>query len=394
MTEDLMAEKRDLYDVLGVSKDASQDEIKKAYRRLSKKYHPDLNSASDAESKFKEVADAYETLSDKSKRSQYDQYGHASTDPNFNGGFGGGFGGAGGFGGGDTFSGFEDIFDQFFGGGGRTASRNPNAPRQGEDLQYVMDLTFEEAVFGKSTTIRFNRKNVCKTCDGDGAKPGTTPETCTRCGGAGRVNVEQNTPFGRVMTQAVCPDCQGAGQTIKEKCSDCSGDGFQTERHSVKVDVPAGVEDGNQIRLQQQGDAGKNGGPYGDLYIIFRVKPSDKFERRGTEIYYQVPINIVQATLGDELEIPTVHGKVKLKIPAGTQPGTTFRLRGKGAPSIRTSHTGDQHVKVTVEIPKKVTEEQAEHLRGFAKESGFENTKEQKGDSFFSKVKDAFKDKE
>lgn len=394
MTEDLMAEKQDLYDVLGVSKDASQDEIKKAYRRLSKKYHPDLNDASDAETKFKEVAAAYETLSDESKRAQYDQYGHASTDPNFNGGFGRGFGGAGGFGGGDTFSGFEDIFDQFFGGGGRTASRNPNAPRHGEDLQYVMDLTFEEAVFGKSTTIRYNRKNVCETCNGDGAKPGTSPETCSRCHGAGRVNVEQNTPFGRVMTQAVCPDCEGSGQIIKEKCLDCNGDGFQTERHSVKVDVPAGIEDGNQIRLQQQGDAGKNGGPYGDLYIIFRVKPSDIFERQGSEIYYEMPINIVQATLGDELEIPTVHGKVKLKIPAGTQPGTTFRLRGKGAPSLRTAQTGDQHVKVNVEIPKKITEEQAEHLREFGKESGFKSTNEQKGESFFSKVKDAFKDKD
>lgn len=386
-----MAEKRDLYDVLGVSKDASQDEIKKAYRRLSKKYHPDLNDAPDAEEKFKEVADAYETLSDQNKRSQYDQYGHASTDPNFNGG---GFGGFGGAGGGDSFSGFEDIFDQFFGGGGRSASRNPNAPRQGEDLQYVMDLSFEEAVFGKSTTIRYNRKNVCKTCEGSGAKPGTSPETCSRCGGAGQINVEQNTPFGRVMTQTVCPDCEGTGKIIKEKCPDCSGEGFQSERHSVKIEVPAGVEDGNQIRLQSQGDAGKNGGPYGDLYVIFRVKPSDIYTRRGTEIYYELPINIVQATLGDELEVPTVHGKVKLKIPAGTQAGTTFRLRGKGAPSLRTHHTGDQHVRVKVEIPKKVTEEQAQHLREFAKESGYEETKEQKGESFFSKVKDAFKDKD
>ncbi|HLR92538.1 MAG TPA: molecular chaperone DnaJ [Atopostipes sp.] len=391
-----MAEKRDLYDVLGVSKDASQDEIKKAYRRLSKKYHPDLNDAPDAEEKFKEVADAYETLSDESKRAQYDQFGHASTDPNFNGGFGGGgFGGAGGYGGGDAFSGFEDIFDQFFGGGGgRRASRNPNAPRQGEDLQYVMDLTFEEGVFGKSTTIRYNRKDVCGTCDGNGAKPGTSPETCSRCSGAGRVNVEQNTPFGRVMTQSVCPDCEGTGQIIKEKCTVCHGDGFETERHSVKVDVPAGVEDGNQIRLQGQGDAGKNGGPYGDLYIIFRIKPSDIYERRGTEIFYEMPINIVQATLGDELEVPTVHGKVKLKVPAGTQPGTTFRLRGKGAPSLRTNQNGDQHVKVKVEIPKKVSEKQAEHLRAFGKESGYNETKEQKSDSFFSKVKDAFKDKD
>lgn len=390
MTEDKMAQKRDFYDILGVSKDASQDEIKKAYRRLSKKYHPDLNDAEDAEDKFKEVAEAYETLSDKSKRSQYDQFGHASTDPNFGGG--GGFGGQGG---GDAFSGFDDIFNQFFGGGGgRGRSRNPNAPRKGEDLQYVMDLEFEEAIFGKATTIKYNRENTCNNCEGSGAKPGTSPETCSRCGGVGQVKVEQNTPFGRVMTQQACPDCQGTGQIIKEKCEICGGDGHETERHSVEVNVPEGVEDGNQIRLQQQGDAGQNGGPHGDLYIIFRVKPSDTFERRGTEIYYELPINIVQATLGDEIEVPTVHGGVKLKVPAGTQPATTFRLRGKGAPSVRGTGTGDQHVKVKVEIPKKLSNEQAEHLREFAQESGYDETKEQKGETFFSRVKDAFSEKD
>lgn len=388
-----MAEKRDFYDVLGVSKDASQDEIKKAYRRLSKKYHPDLNDSPDAEEKFKEVAEAYETLSDESKRSQYDQFGHASTDPNFNGG---GFGGAqGGFGGrgGDAFSGFDDIFSDLFGGGGRSRRRDPNAPTKGEDLQYVMDLSFEEGVFGKTTMIKYNRENTCGNCGGDGAKPGTSPETCSRCGGAGRVNAEQNTPFGRVMTQQVCPECEGSGQIIKEKCEVCGGDGHETERHSVEVNVPEGVEDGNQIRLQNQGDAGKNGGPHGDLFIIFRVEPSDTFDRRGTEIYFELPINVVQATLGDEVEVPTVHGDVKLKIPAGTQPETTFRLRGKGAPSVRGNRTGDQHVTVNVEIPKKVTEEQAEALREFAKESGYDETKEQKGESFFSRVKDAFSDR-
>ncbi len=385
-----MAEKKDFYDVLGVSKDASQDEIKKAYRRLSKKYHPDLNDAPDAEDKFKEVAEAYETLSDESKRSQYDQFGHASTDPNFNGG---GFGGQGGFGGGDAFSGFDDIFSQFF-GGGRSASRDPNAPRKGEDLQYVMDLSFEEAIFGKSTTIKYNRQDTCHNCDGSGAKPGTSPKTCPRCSGAGHVNVEQNTPFGRVMTQTTCPDCHGTGQIIEEKCSVCGGSGHETKRHSVSVDVPAGVEDGNQIRLQNQGDAGRNGGPHGDLFIVFRVKPSETFKRQGTEIYYELPINIVQATLGDEIEVPTVHGKVKLKIPAGTQPGTTFRLQGKGAPSVRVKRTGDQHVRVKVEIPKKLSNEQAEALREFGRESGYDKTDEQKSGSFFSKVKDAFSDKD
>ena len=389
ISEENMAEERDFYDVLGVSRDASQDEIKKAYRKLSKKYHPDLNKADDAEEKFKEVSAAYETLSDESKRSSYDQFGHASTDPNFNaGGFGGGAGGYGG-------SGFEDIFSDFFGGfGGQTARRDPNAPRKGADLQYVMDLTFKEAIFGKTTTIRYNRREVCSTCSGTGAKPGTSPETCSRCGGAGRVNVEQNTPFGRVRTQTTCPTCEGSGQIIKEKCQTCHGDGFETKRHSVKVEVPAGVEDGNQIRLQGQGDAGENGGPHGDIYIIFRVQPSDIFKRRGTEIFYELPINIVQATLGDEVKVPTPHGKVKLKVPAGTQPGATFRLRGKGAPSLRTNSMGDQHVQIKVEVPKNISEEQAEHLRSFGKESGYEDTHEQRNESFFSKVKDKFKDKD
>ncbi|GEK88157.1 molecular chaperone DnaJ [Alkalibacterium putridalgicola] len=385
-----MAEKEDFYDLLGVSKDASQDEIKKAYRKLSKKYHPDINKADDAEDKFKKISEAYEVLSDEQKRAAYDQYGHASTDPNFGagGGFGGGFGGAGGgFGGG----GFEDIFEQFFGGGGRR--RNPNAPRQGEDLQYVMDLEFKEAIFGKETTIRYNREEECDNCNGSGAKPGTSPQTCSTCHGAGQVNAERNTPFGRVMTQQVCPTCNGTGKEIKEKCPVCHGDGHTKQQHSVKVTVPAGVEDGNQMRLQNQGDAGENGGPYGDLYVIFRVKASKTFERRGSEIYYELPINMVQATLGDELEVPTVHGKVKFKIPAGTQPGTTFRLRGKGAPRLRGTGNGDQHIKVKVVVPDKLTQDQAEHLRKFAEASDYDNVVEQGDSSFFSKVKDAFKDK-
>jgi len=384
-----MAEKEDFYDLLGVSKDASQDEIKKAYRKLSKKYHPDINKADDAEDKFKKISEAYEVLSDEQKRAAYDQYGHASTDPNFGagGGFGGGFGG-GGFGGG---GGFEDIFEQFFGGGGRR--RNPNAPRQGEDLQYVMDLEFEEAIFGKETTIRYNRQEECDNCNGSGAKPGTSPQTCSTCHGAGQVNAERNTPFGRVMTQQVCPTCHGTGKEIKEKCPVCHGDGHTKQQHSVKVTVPAGVEDGNQMRLQNQGDAGENGGPYGDLYVIFRVKASKTFDRRGSEIYYELPINMVQATLGDELEVPTVHGKVKFKIPAGTQPGTTFRLKGKGAPRLRGTGNGDQHIKVKVVVPDKLTEAQADHLRKFAQVSDYDEVVEQGDSSFFSKVKDAFKDK-
>lgn len=376
--------KRDYYEVLGVSKGASDDEIKKAYRKLSKKYHPDINKEADADEKFKEIAEAYEVLSDANKRAAYDQYGHASTDPNF--GAGGGFGG-GGFGG-SGFGGFEDIFDSFFGGGGR-ARYNPNAPRQGEDLQYTLDLEFEEAVFGKQSTIRYNRKQECETCHGNGAKPGTSPVTCSKCSGTGSINVERNTPLGRIQTRSVCDVCNGTGQEIKEKCPTCVGAGHVKDRHTVKVTVPAGVEDGDQMRLNGQGEAGKNGGPYGDLYVIFRVKPSKQFQRRGAEIYYEAPIHFVQAALGDEIQVPTVHGKVKLKIPAGTQTGTTFRIKGKGAPRLRGTGQGDQHVKVNIVTPKNLNSKQAEVLREFAKVSDVSITEED--GSFFNKVKDVFK---
>lgn len=376
--------KRDLYEVLGVSKGASDDEIKKAYRKLSKKFHPDINKEAGSEDKFKEVAEAYEVLSDANKRAAYDQYGHASTDPNFGAGGGGyGGGGFGGFGGG----GFEDIFESFFGGGGR--SQNPNAPRQGDDLQYTINLEFEEAIFGKETTISYNREEECKTCHGDGAKPGTHPVTCSKCHGTGSLNVERNTPLGRVMTRQTCDVCHGTGQEIKETCPTCHGSGHTKDKHTVKVTVPAGVEDGNQMRLNGQGEAGKNGGPYGDLYVVFRVKASNQFDRDGAEIYYELPINIVQASLGDEVEVPTVHGKVKLKIPAGTQTGTNFRLRGKGAPKLRGTGTGDQHVRVKLVTPKSLSKEQTDLLRQFAKSSGME-VEEQDG-SIFDKVKDAFK---
>lgn len=382
-----MPEKEDLYDLLGVSKDASQAEIKKAYRKLSKKYHPDINDAPEAEQKFKDISEAYETLSDDQKRAAYDRYGHAANDPNFGGGAGGGFSGS-------NFGGFEDIFDQFFGGRGGARRQDPNAPRRGDDLQYVMTLEFDEAIFGKETKIKYNRFEHCETCDGSGAKPGTKPQTCSRCGGSGAVQAERNTPFGRMMTQETCPNCGGSGQEIKEKCSDCHGQGMTKERHTVKVKVPAGVEDGHQMRLQGQGSAGKNNGPYGDLFVVFRVKASDEFSRRGSEIYYEFPINIVQATLGDEVKVPTVHGKVKFKIPAGTQPNTTFRLKGKGAPRLRGTGNGDQHITVKVVVPKKLNDEQTEALKAFANVSNLDDVKEQPSEdsSFFSKFKEKFKD--
>ncbi|MGX7029988.1 molecular chaperone DnaJ [Vagococcus zengguangii] len=377
--------KRDYYEVLGVSKDASDDEIKKAYRKLSKKYHPDINKEADADEKFKEVAEAYEVLSDAQKRAAYDQYGHASTDPNFGagGGFGGGFEGFGGGG----FGGFEDIFESFFGGGGR--SSNPNAPRQGSDLQYSVNLTFEEAIFGTEKDISYKREESCKTCSGSGAKPGTHPETCARCHGQGTINVERQTPLGRVMSRQVCPDCQGKGQTIKDKCTDCHGTGKVNETHKVKVNVPAGVEDGQQMRLSGQGEAGINGGPYGDLYVVFRVEESPIFEREGADIFYELPVNFVQVALGTEIEVPTVHGDVKLKIPAGTQTGTTFRLRGKGAPRLRGTGNGDQHVIVKLVTPKNLNDAQKRALKDFAEASGDEVVSPQE-EGFFDKVKDAF----
>lgn len=385
-----MASKRDYYEVLGVSRDASDDEIKKAYRKLSKKYHPDLNKADDADAKFKEVTEAYEVLSDSQKRAAYDQYGHAANDPNFGGG---GFGGFGGFGGGGYSSaggyGFEDIFEQFFGGGMGGAGRGrPNAPRKGDDLQYRVTLTFEEAIFGKETTLKYNRNEECHTCSGSGAKPGTSPTTCSKCHGSGVMQVEQNTPFGRVMTQTTCDLCGGTGKEIKEKCETCQGAGIENQSHTVKVKIPAGIEDGGQIRLQGEGEAGMNGGPYGDLYVAVRVKPSDKFQRQGTEIYYELPISFVQAALGDEIKVPTVHGNVKLKVPAGTQTNTSFRMKGKGAPNVHSGQQGDQHVTVTVVTPEKLSGREKELFEQLAQESG-QSVKPTDG-GFINRMKDMF----
>ena len=383
-----MADKRDYYEVLGLQKGASDDEIKKAYRKLSKKYHPDINKEPDAEEKFKEISEAYEILSDPQKRAAYDQYGHAGTDPNYGGGYGGFGGNYGGFSGGGSFGGFEDIFESFFGGGGGR-SVDTNAPRQGADLQYAVNLKFEEAIFGVEKTVKYNREEMCHTCGGNGAKPGTQPVTCSKCHGAGTINVERQTPLGRMMSRQTCDVCHGTGKEIKEPCPTCHGSGHEKKAHEVKVTVPAGVEDGQQMRLQNQGEAGENGGPYGDLYVVFRVEESDIFDRDGAEIYYELPLNFVQAALGDEINVPTVHGEVKLKVPAGTQTGTNFRLRGKGAPKLRGTGNGDQHVKVKLITPKNLNEEQKQALRQFAEVSGTKLT-EQQSEGFFDKMKDAF----
>ncbi|WP_226677342.1 molecular chaperone DnaJ [Mesobacillus jeotgali] len=371
--------KRDYYEVLGVSNSASKDEIKKAYRKLSKQFHPDINKEPGADEKFKEVKEAYEVLSDDQKRAHYDQFGHV--DPNQ------GFGGGGDFGGG--FGGFEDIFNSFFGGGGGRR-RDPNAPRQGADLQYTMTLKFEEAVFGKETDIEIPREEECDTCDGSGAKPGTKVDTCKHCHGSGQISVEQNTPFGRIVNRRVCHYCNGTGKEIKEKCTTCSGSGKVTRRNKIHVKIPAGVDDGQQLRVAGKGEAGINGGPAGDLYIVFHIRSHEFFERDGDDIYCEMPITFVQAALGDEVEVPTLHGKVKLKVPAGTQTGTKFRLKGKGVPNVRGYGTGDQHVLVRIVTPTKLSEKQKQLLREFAEVSGQSPLGEQE-ESFFSKVKRAFK---
>ncbi|MFB4211878.1 molecular chaperone DnaJ [Shouchella sp. 1P09AA] len=368
--------KRDFYEVLGVSENASEDEVKKAYRKLARKYHPDVNKEEGAESKFKEVKEAYDTLSDPQKKAHYDQFGH--TDPNQ------GFGGAGA----GDFGGFSDIFDMFFGGqgGGR---RNPNAPRQGNDLQYTMTLDFKEAVFGKETEIEIPRDENCETCDGSGAKPGTKPETCSHCKGSGQLNVEQNTPFGRVVNRRVCNHCEGSGKIIKDKCNTCHGKGKVRKKKTINVKVPAGIDNGQQLRVSGQGEAGTNGGPAGDLYVVFQVREHEFFERDGEDVYCEVPLTFPQVALGDEIEVPTLTGKIKLKIPAGTQTGTNFRLKGKGVPNVHGRGQGDQHVQVRVVTPKNLNENEKELMREFAGMSG--GRPEEQNDGFFDKLRRAFK---
>lgn len=360
--------------MLGLGKDASSEDIKKAYRKLARQYHPDVNKEADAETKFKEVKEAYDVLSDPQKKSSYDRFGHA--DPNQ--GFGGG--GAGDFGG------FGDIFDMFFGGGG--GRRNPNAPQRGADLQYTMHIEFKEAVFGKETDIEIPRTENCDTCDGSGAKPGTKVETCSVCRGSGQEEQIQNTPFGRIVNRRVCSRCQGKGKTYAEKCPTCRGVGKVTKRRKIHVNIPAGVDDGAQLRVSGEGEAGTKGGPSGDLYIVIRVGGHEFFEREGEDIYCEVPITFVQAALGDEIEVPTLTGKVKLKIPAGTQSHTFFRLRGKGVPHLRGYGQGDQHVKVVVVTPTKLNDEQKELLVSF-KELSDQDTHEQH-QTFFERLKRAF----
>ena len=378
-----MAEqKRDYYEVLGVSKGASEDEIKKAYKKMARKYHPDLNPGDkSAEEKFKEVNEAYEVLSDADKKARYDQFGHAGVDPNFGaGGFGGGF--DGGF----DFGDLGDIFGSFFGGGfGGGRRTNPNAPQRGESIRMAVTISFEEAAFGCEKEVTVERYEACDTCHGSGCAPGTSPEVCPDCHGTGTVQVRRQTPMGVFATSSPCPKCGGKGRIIHQPCKDCRGSGMMRKKKTIQASIPAGIDNGQTISIRGQGNAGRNGGPAGDLLITITVRPHELFRREGTSVLCEAPITFTQAVLGAELEIPTIDGKVKYTLPEGTQSGTTFRLKGKGIPSINGRGRGDQYVTVYIETPRNLNKEQKEALKKFAAAMGEDEASGQK--PFFKKFK-------
>lgn len=368
-----MAEKRDFYEVLGVKKGASEDELKKAYRKLAKENHPDLHPGDkECEARFKEINEAYEVLSDPDKRAKYDQFGHAAFDPSQ--GFGGG-----GFGGFEGFGGFGDIFSDIFGGGfgfGGGGGRNPNAPRKGDNLRATVNIKFEEAAFGVKKDVFVSKIEQCPDCKGTGCAEGTTAEVCPDCKGTGTVMSTKRTPFGMVQSSEQCPKCKGRGKIIHSPCKTCRGIGSVRRQHKVSVSIPAGIDDGQTISLKGQGNAGLNGGPAGDLLITVLVQPHARFERDGASILLDQEISFAQAALGAEVEVPTLDGKVKLNIPEGTQTGTTFRLKGKGVPFLRNGGRGDQFVTVNVAVPRSMTSTQKNALRRYAETMG--ETVEQK----------------
>ena len=388
-----MSEKRDLYEVLGVSKDASDAEIKKAYKKLARKYHPDLNRSheKEAEEKFKEVNAAYEILKDPKKRAQYDQFGAGAFDGT--GGFqgGGGFGGFGqgcfgGFGGGTD--GFGDIFDMFFGGGGRGGRGQGPVAERGADLRYDLEITFEEAAFGKEVELSIPRTAECSHCHGTGAAPGTSQETCPDCHGSGMRQTVHNTPFGRMMNQTTCSRCGGTGKIVKTPCPHCHGTGKTREKHTVKVTIPKGVDQGTRLRVAGHGEAGSHGGGYGDLYVYIFIKPHKFFKRQGTDVIVEVPVSFVEAALGGTVQVPTLDGPVDMKVPAGTQSGKILRLKGRGIPYLRGTGRGDEHVVVKVLTPQNLSARQKELLREFGELSGDRVNPEKK--SFLDNLKKLF----
>ena len=366
-----MAEKRDYYEVLGLQKGATADEIKKAYRRLAKENHPDLHPGDKAcEERFKEVNEAYEVLSDDDKRAQSDQYGHAAFDPSAGFGGGAGFGGFGGF---SDFGDLGDIFGDIFGFGGG-ASRHPNAPRKGDNIRAQLNVSFEEAAFGCKKEVTVGRVEQCPDCKGNGCAPGTTPEVCPDCKGTGSVRTTQRTPFGMAQSTAPCSKCRGTGKIIHQPCPTCRGMGIIRKQHKISVSVPAGIDDGQTISLRGQGNSGANGGPQGDMLVTIIVRPHARLERDGSSVLLEQEISYAQAALGAEIEVPTLDGKVQLTIPEGTQPDAVFRMRGKGIPYLRGSGRGDQFVTIRIAVPKNLTSAQKELLRQFAATTGEADT--------------------
>jgi molecular chaperone DnaJ len=380
-----MAEKRDYYEVLGLTKGASEEEIKKAYRKLAKENHPDLHPGDKAcEERFKEINEAYEVLSDPDKKAKYDQYGHAAFDPNA--GFGAGGAGFGDFGDifGDIFGGFGGFGDIFGGGGG--GARQANAPRKGESIRTNVSISFEEAAFGCKKDVSVGRVEACPDCKGTGCAPGTTPEVCPDCKGTGSVRTTQRTPFGMVQSSAPCQKCRGTGKIIHQPCQTCRGMGSVRRQHKINVTIPAGIDDGQTVSVRGQGNAGANGGPDGDLLVYIIVRPHARFERDGANVILEQEISYVQAALGGDIEVPTLDGKVKLAIPEGTQTGSVFRMRGKGIPYLRGSGRGDQFVSVKVAVPRNLTSSQKELLKQFAASVGDE-IPESHGGGIFGKKK-------
>ena len=378
-----MAEKRDYYEVLGVEKSASASEIKKAYYKLAKKYHPDVNPGdAEAEKKFKEINEAYAILSDDDKKAKYDQYGHAAFE---DGGAGGGYGAG--------FEGFDfgDIFSSFFGGGGfgGGSSSRRNAPQRGDDIYVRLTISFEEAVRGCKKDVSFGRVQKCSDCSGSGAKKGTTAETCKKCGGSGQIRVQQRTMFGMMQSMQTCDECRGSGKIIKDPCTNCRGTGYVKISKKFSVTIPAGIDNGQNISISGMGNEGRNGGPAGDLIIAVSVKPHAVFERDGSDIYCDVPIDYWEAVLGAEIEIPTLDGKEKFTIPEGTQTNTTFTLKGKGVARVNSSYRGNLYITVNVDVPKNPNAKQRELLEELAKSYG--DKVKSKKESFFKKFTDLFK---
>ncbi|MCI0791292.1 MAG: molecular chaperone DnaJ [Chloroflexi bacterium] len=369
--------KRDYYDTLGVSQGASDEDIKKAFRKLAMEYHPDRNRREGAEEKFKEINEAYQVLSDSEKRGTYDRFGHAGVTGNGKG-----------FEGFENFGGFGDIFDAFFGGSSRS---RPNAARRGSDLQYSLTVEFEEAVFGVDQDVELQRTETCSSCHGSRSEGGAAPQTCSNCGGVGEVRRAHQSVFGQFVQVVACNVCRGDGRIITDPCSRCRGSGQERRNRKLEVSIPGGIEEGTQVRLRGEGEQGINGGPAGDLYVVVRIKPHEIFRREGNDIVYTLPLNVSQAALGAKVIIPTLKGEAEMEIPSATQSGQSFRLKGKGVPYLRSKRRGDQIVHVFVNTPTDLTEEQQALLEKLAESFGDESKADHPPDkSIFTKIKDAF----